>query len=236
MTKFACAAQIVILLASVGCSEDDQPADGNDAGLDSMGQPADGPADVADAGDGNGNEAAVRAALEEKSGTFMGSWELFGLDEAGERQRVFGWTDVATTSMPTVEAMRAFVHVSDVMMFEGGGGTTEEWIEGVVIEADGSVGDSFVDQRGVVTIQEEVEPDHFVYEMDITPMDLMGLPGVTMENLIEGHHTMDKHVTRPGGVETHAIERTTHVVWMDAERGRQAVDYVSLTGTHRRQM
>ncbi|NUO52037.1 MAG: hypothetical protein HOV80_24565 [Polyangiaceae bacterium] len=191
-----------------------------------------------DAGGGGGESANDPLAyLAAKAGTYEGSWEIYAVDAAQVRSLKYAWTDVAVADTPTVEATRAYLTVVDNMTFTVGFNGTQEqtWIEGILIEPSGALGQQFVETDGVLTIQIEVEPHHFVYETALTQYDLLLIEGCTEQNLIEGHHTIDKTVTFPDGIETHTISRTTHAS-CNATSGMITVDYPSLTGTHRKKM
>src|SRR5689334_18122779 len=59
------------------------------------------------------------------AGVYQGSWELFAVDSAGTVSSAMMWTDVATTSDPTFEPTRAYLHVTDVSA-----AFTTSWLEG----------------------------------------------------------------------------------------------------------
>ena len=170
--------------------------------------------------------------LAAKAGTYDGNWELFGRAADGTVFSASTWTDVAVADQPTFETDRAYLRVVDDMTFAGGMEIMQEWIEGVLVEADGTAGQEFIETNGVVTLVDEVEPDHFRYQTDVTPADLYFFEGITPDVLVSGYHVLDKVVTFPGGVETHTITRNTHLEWNDPAGTLQTADFVSLTGVH----
>ncbi|HEV8323938.1 MAG TPA: hypothetical protein VG389_20135 [Myxococcota bacterium] len=173
--------------------------------------------------------AAVLAA---RTGTYDGSWELFGRAADGTVYSATTWTDVAVADRPTFEAERAYLHVVDNLFFAGGMQITQEWLEGVLLEADGSAGQTFIEMDGADVLVDEIEPDHFHYETEVTPADLYFVEGVTPDVLVAGYHVVDKVVTFPGGTETHTVTRMTHLEWNDATGTLQTADFQSLAGVH----
>jgi hypothetical protein len=170
--------------------------------------------------------------LADKAGTYQGNWELFGRATDGTVSSAMTWTDVAVADRPTVEAERAYLEVVDTMTMSTGMEIVQQWIEGVIIDRDGKVGQQFIEMEGVVTLLDEIEPDHFQYETPIADTDFFFIQGVTPQTLTAGHHLVDKVVTHPDGKETHSIHRTTHLEWTDAMGMPQTADYESLVGTH----
>jgi hypothetical protein len=223
----------------VGCSDDAADGTGGDGGGDGSGQTtaSQGTGGDASGGGGGGPNEEALAYLATRAGTYEGSWDLYEIDAAQVRALKYSWDDVAIADMPTVEATRAYLYVQDDLTFTFGfdGTDTTNWIEGILLEEGGALGEAFIEQDGVVTIQTEVEPNHYVYQTELSPYDIPLIEGCTVDNLIEGYHTIDKVVTFPGGVETHTISRMTHAT-CDADAGMITVDYESLTGTHRKTM
>lgn len=218
--------------SAVACGDDDEATGGGGgAGGGTVTTGAGG------AGGAGGGTPDPLAYLAQKAGTYEGSWELFGIDAGGLPSLAFAWTDVAVADQPTVEATRAYLHVTDNLQFTFGfmGTQTQSWLEGVLILPDGKLGNQFLDQDGVVTELIEIEPNHFVYETELSTYDLGLVEGLTQQNLVEGHHTVDKLVTFPDGVETHTISRMTHVEYIDMMGQVVTRDWESLTGTHEKQ-
>jgi hypothetical protein len=172
------------------------------------------------------------AVLAAKAGTYEGNWEIFARAADGTVQSAMTWTDVAVADRPTIESERAYLHVVDNMTLAGGMQMTQEWIEGVLVEPDGTAGKQFIEMNGAVTVLEEIEPHHYQYETEIEDTDYYFIEGVTPGMVVAGHHAIDKVVTFPGDKETHSIHRTTHLEWSDAMGNAQTDEWESLTGTH----
>ncbi len=181
--------------------------------------------------DGGEDPLAVVTA---KAGTYEGSWELFGLDADCRPESAMSWTDVATAAEPTLEADRAFVHVADHMTLASGMEIDRAWLEGVFVEDDGTAGAQFIDEDGVVTVLEEVEPYHFRYSAPLADVDRIFLACIPPETPLDGGHVVDKIVTFPGDQETHSIHRATHLAWTDPGGKARTADFESLAGTHRK--
>ncbi|MEZ4454434.1 MAG: hypothetical protein R3B09_33590 [Nannocystaceae bacterium] len=177
--------------------------------------------------------AEALALVESEAGTYEGSWELYGLDGADQPLVFVTWTDVAVATDPVLLADRAQLSVVDTMDYGGGQTGVQAWVEGVLLGADQGVGPRFIEVEGALTEFVELEPDHYTYETAITPAELGLFANVTDANLLEGHHTTDKQVSRPDGVETHTITRTTTLTY-DAGEGPKQLEFVSLRGSHRK--
>ncbi|MBK8253244.1 MAG: hypothetical protein IPK82_11335 [Polyangiaceae bacterium] len=189
-------------------------------------------------GAGGQTEPDPLAYLNAKAGTYEGSWSLSGLDADGQTALVYQWTDIALANQPTVESTRAYLHVEDTLTFTFGfmGTQKQNWLEGVLLHPDGTFGNQFVEQDGVVTLLVEVEPNHFEYQTSLSMYDLALVEGLTKDNLIEGHHTITKVITYPNGVETHTITRETHVEYADSTNATVIQNFESLTGEHKKTM
>lgn len=165
-------------------------------------------------------------------GTFTGAWTLWGLDSADEQVERAAWTDSATGSNPRIDGDRALVDISNVM--DGETWTQEmEFLEGVYIEDDGSMGSYFFEIDSVVTLLTETSPGVWEYDSPIISSDYSGMVNVTADNLVTGSKHSTKVISFPGGVEHHQITGTTHVEY-DAGGGLQVVDFVSIEGYHDR--
>ncbi|MCA9625266.1 MAG: hypothetical protein KC731_39860 [Myxococcales bacterium] len=188
-------------------------------------------------GGGSAPEPTPQEVMEAKAGTYRGSWVLSGYQD-GAATVAFEWTDVAVADGVVVEDARAYLSVTDTSTFTAGiakGMVFEQtWLEGVLIEDDGAVGSQFIEMDGAVTLLEEVGENHFVYEQPVTSQDLLSIPGVTVDNMVEGHHEVDKVVSFPDGVETHDIHRTTSIVYVDAQGSEVTISFESLVGQHRK--
>ncbi len=167
-------------------------------------------------------------------GTYTGDFVMHGLDGADAPYPAMSWADTAVASNPRIDGDRAQVDVHDTMVMDGGGTYEQEWLEGILIEPDGSAGDRFIDMDGVVTVQTEVTPGVFEYEQPIEEYDFYNWTNVTAANLIAGGHLMHKEVVDDGGIETHLISRTTSLEYEDAGGSTVSVEYLSLEGTHQK--
>ena len=191
--------------------------------------------DVADDDAGDDDTAWGVEALEQveaKVGTYTGDFEMFGLDESDISVTAMTWADTAVATNPRIEGDRAQVDVHDTMVVDDGATYERDWLEGVMIEPDGSAGQGFMEMEGVVTLFTEVEPDHFEYETALEDYDFYNWSNITAANLVTGRHVTTKFVIYPGGVETHEITRMTYLEYTDASGSPVAVDYLSMIGTH----
>jgi hypothetical protein len=165
-------------------------------------------------------------------GGFHGEWTMFGLDASDQAAEQFGWTDEITVSNPRIEGDRALVDVISIM--DGGSWTSElEFVEGMTIAEDGSMGDYFFEIDGITTILTETSPDFWEYDSDLLPTDLGMMANVTADNLVDGWKHTSKIVSFPDGVEYHEINTTAHVEY-DPGSGTVTVEFTSMEGFHER--
>lgn len=206
-----------------GADDDDTATDDDDTGDDDT------------AADDDTSETWGQESLDmitEMVGTYTGDFEMYGLDGGDQAITVMTWTDTAVATNPRIEGDRAVVDVHEEMVVDQSTTYEMDWLEGVLIEADGSAGSRFIDMNGIVTIQTEVEPGHFEYQQDLDEYDHYYWDNITPVNLVSGYHVMNKIVTDVQGVETHEITRTTYVDYEDQGGTIISVEFVSLQGTH----
>ena len=171
-------------------------------------------------------------------GTYRGEWAIYGLDAKGEPVVRAKWSDVNVASDPRVEKGKAFVVTKDEMKFEGAPRPqTFDGSEGWFVNADGSLGDYYIEGGGEITRMHEIADGVWVYAAAASARDLamFGLPaGATAQ------HVLVKVVGSEDGHETHRITRVTTARWkeMDGQDGKvgheKVVQFTSLKGFHRR--
>jgi len=166
------------------------------------------------------------------SGTYTGSWTMFGIDAQGQVVKRGGWTDTMKADSAIVKDGRAYVATVDEMLFEGRPAPMKfEGKEGYFVNKDGSLGDYFIESFGQVIKMQQLAKGTWVYSTGATPPELAPL-GFT--NVSSARHVVIKVVTFEDGVETHRITRVTTVNWKDQDSKDKWLQYVSLQGIHRR--
>ncbi len=166
------------------------------------------------------------------SGHFEGAWEMYGLDAMDRPVSAMTWTDVVTAENPRIEGERALVDVTDVMQFEEWGEYTMSWIEGVLINKDGSAGEQFMEIEGELTIITEIAPDRYEYAGEVTSQDLQYVENVTPANLISGSKYTTKVVTWADDLQTHQVTTETTLEYTDAAGNVDTVSFTSMEGSH----
>jgi hypothetical protein len=232
---------LALPLALVGCdkgSGDDTDPASEDSGVDGAGDDGtgdDGTGDDAGAADDTGGVWGQEALdlVTARAGTYQGAWEMLGLDAGDEPYTYLSWTDDIVGSNPRIEGDRAMMDVTDFMVLEDYGDYEISWIEGVLIEEDGSPGEEFMEMDGEVTIFSQVKDGYYEYQTELARSDFSAWANVTQDNLISGYHTTYKVVTWPDGMETHDITRVTTLEW-DAGDGPQTIEFTSMTGRHQK--
>lgn len=168
------------------------------------------------------------------TGTYTGSWTMFGIDRVGQVTKRAAWTDVLKAENPVVKGDQAYVTTTDEMTFEGAAIPPRkvQGTEGYFINKDGSLGDYYFESFGRVYRMQRLEKDTWAYNVPADPRELAQLG---FSNVSYGQHTLIKVVTNEQGAETHRISRLTTVNWKDAEGKDRWIQFISLQGVHKRQ-
>lgn len=179
-------------------------------------------------------QTAVPAEVQKLEGTYTGSWTMFGIDAAGKVVKKMAWTDTVTASGAAVSNSRAFVNTVAVMTFEGGHipPYTLKGLEGYQLKQDGSLGGYFIETFGQTKQMTRVGKNVWSYsaKADASELGRLGFPTGA-----SGQHVMVKVVSDENGIETHRIDRLTHVTWEAANGETRRLSFVSLKGHHKRQ-
>jgi hypothetical protein len=174
----------------------------------------------------------VPKEVEAISGTFTGTWVMYGIDGQAQVIKRGSWTDTMRAENAVMKDDRAYVTTVDEMIFEGRPTPMKiDGKEGYLINKDGSLGDYFIETFGQVIKMQQIAQDTWVYSVPANPRELTPL-GFT--NVSSARHVVVKVVTREDGVETHRISRVTTVNWKDQAGKDRWIQYVSLQGVHKR--
>jgi hypothetical protein len=180
-----------------------------------------------------GETRAVPEEVRALAGTYAGVWTMYGLDAQGAVVKRMAWADTMRAENPQVEGDRAFLTTVDEMVFEGGAAPPYrvEGREGFFLDAEGRIGDSFIENFGNVVRLIKLSDNTWSY---VTPaaageLGMLGFPAGA-----EGNHVLVKVLTHEAGVETHRISRVTTVRWTDATGAERWTQFVSLQGFHKR--
>jgi hypothetical protein len=108
------------------------------------------------------------------SGTYTGSWAMFGIDRAGQVTKRAAWTDVLKAENPMVKGNQAYVTTTDEMTFEGASIPPRkvQGTEGYFINKDGSLGDYYFETFGRVYRMQRLEKDTWAYNVQADPREL----------------------------------------------------------------
>jgi hypothetical protein len=167
------------------------------------------------------------------AGTYTGSWALFGIDDKGGVVKKAAWTDTVTAADPQVKGDRAFVTMTDEMVFEGGAGKFKmQGTEGYFLKKDGSLGEYFIETFGQLKRMVKVGDNVRSYA---APADARELGQLGFPKDASATHVLVKVVTNEDGVETHRISRVTTATWKDKDGKERTLQFVSLQGFHKRQ-
>lgn len=179
-------------------------------------------------------QSEIPSEVRSLEGTYTGSWTMFGIDRKGDVIKNMAWTDTIEARDPRVEANRAFVSTTNVMVFEGGHVPPfkMQGKEGYALKPDGSLGNYFIEINGQTHQMARVGENVWSYTAAARSNELnrLGFPANA-----SGQHVLVKVVTSEQGAETHRISRLTMVSWKDKQGKEQVTSFVSLKGYHVRQ-
>jgi hypothetical protein len=166
-------------------------------------------------------------------GEYQGTWTSYALDEKGEIVKRASWTDVVKAENPTFGSDRISVTTTDEMTFDGGKipPMKIQAKEGFMLNADGSLGDYFIETFGQTYRMLKLNEATRVYSSTANPREYPMLGAV---KIISAQHCLVKVVTFEDGVETHNISRVTTVQWKDLAGNLRTTQFVSLQGKHKR--
>lgn len=172
--------------------------------------------------------------VRELTGTYTGSWTMFGIDEKGEVVKRMAWTDTMKAEKPEVKGDQAYVSTTDEMTFEGGRipPIKVQGREGYFLKKDGGLGDYFIDTTGQANRMVKLGDNVWSYT---TPASAQELAMLGFPREASGQHVIVKVITREQGVEAHRISRLTTVSWKEKEGKERWLQFVSLQGFHKRQ-
>jgi hypothetical protein len=180
-----------------------------------------------------GEAPAVPDEVRALAGTYAGVWTMYGIDAQGATVKRMAWTDTMQATNPQVEGDRAFLTTVDEMVFEGGAipPYRVEGREGFFLDAEGRIGDGFIENMGQVVRLIKLSENAWSYVAPAAAGELgmLGFPAGA-----EGTHVLVKVLTHEAGVETHRISRVTTVHWTDATGAERWAQFVSLQGYHKR--
>ncbi|HVE49594.1 MAG TPA: hypothetical protein VNG69_08265 [Casimicrobiaceae bacterium] len=167
-------------------------------------------------------------------GTYTGAWTAYGVSNEGLAVKQASWTDTVRAEKPTVRNDKAFVTTTAEMVFDSGDVPPMKVLgtEGYLINADGTVGDYFIETFGQTYRMQKLAANTWVYVAPAHPRELASLGFV---NALSGEHVLIKVRTTEQGAETHRISRVTTVNWKDADGRERWAQYTSLQGFHKRQ-
>jgi hypothetical protein len=165
---------------------------------------------------GQATSRPIPQELRNLTGTYVGEWAMFGVDENGQVVRKASWTDTIKVGSPTIKGDRAVVTTDDEMIFAGGKIPPRR----------------FQGSEGYFTRMHKLADEIWAYGMPAAAPEIAQL-GFT--NVRSAQHVLIKVVTSENGTETHRITRVTTVNWKDKQGKEICTQFVSLQGYHKRQ-
>ena len=176
-------------------------------------------------------ESALDAARR-ITGKYTGRWSMYGLVSGSVVEKA-SWTDVLEAGSATERSGRALVEVTDLMTFPDGSTRASQFIEGYMVNADGSAGDRFYEIQGEVTIFKKLTDRDWAFQTAPEPGELWFL-GFNPRDVIYASHVTTKTTTHEGGTDTDHVTRLTTIQWRTADGKLHASQFVSMKGEHTR--
>ena len=172
--------------------------------------------------------------LQQLQGTYNGSWDFYTLDASGNAVKSYSANDTATTSKPQKKGDRVFVEVHDAMQMPGHD-MTIDFHEGYFVKPDGSAGDRFFEMFGQTVVEKPIGDHAWAFQTPVAPQELdqLGLKGKTV---VSAMHTTVKTASVNGTTETELVTRVTTVHWKAADGAIKSAQFVSMSGTHTREL
>jgi hypothetical protein len=194
-----------------------------------------GPAGLRAADDGQADRAAnVPKEVRALEGSFVGTWNMYGIDDKGDVIKRFTWTDTIKSTGVEVKNDRAYIKWVNEQTFAGRPGPPRktEGKEGYFLNKDGTLGDYFIEMFGMSTRMRQLSETAWSYATPAFPQELtvLGFPKTA-----SGQHVVVKVVTKENNLETHRISRVSTVRWKDKEGKDRVIQFVSLQGHHQRE-
>lgn len=182
----------------------------------------------------NGSSHGVPLAVRDLAGNYVGSWTVFGIDEAGQAVKLVSWTDTIQAENPQIDGEQAYVLTAGEMVFDNSNIPPMKIAgkEGYFLLPDGSLGDYFVETNGQISKSNQLSENVWI---SVTSASAQDLASYRLPNVSSGQHILNKVVTSEEGVEIHRITRVTTVNWTDPAGQERSTQFVSLQGFHQRQ-
>lgn len=167
-------------------------------------------------------------------GSYSGSWDFFGIDAQGAVVKKYSMTDTAQASDPKVQGARAFVTVRDQMQVQGREFAVE-FHEGFFVKPDGSVGERYFEMYGQTVVEYPLGERAWSYQTPVRPQELEQM-GFRRADVVSAVHTTVKTEVVNGRTETQMVTRLTTVQWKDSAAHVKALQFVSMSGVHTREL
>src|SRR5262249_6337152 len=143
------------------------------------------------------------------------------------------WEDTVEAKEPRQEKGRAFVSVANVLTFSGGKSFTVNFVEGYLVNRDGTAGSRYFDLQGHTVVETSLGKDSWSFETPVSTQDLQ-MMGFNPKEVLFSKHVTVKTVTREGPFDTEWVSRVTTIQWKKATGQSPVKQFVSLQGYHRR--
>jgi hypothetical protein len=182
----------------------------------------------------NSASQVVPQAVLDLEGTYVGSWTLYGLDEASQVVKLATWTDTIKAENAQIDNEQAYVLTTTEMVFDGSNAPPLEFPgkEGYFLMPDGTLGEYFIETFGQISKSTLLGENVWI---TVTPASAEDLASYRLPNDSSGQHVIVKVITSEEGTEIHRITRVTTVNWRDQAGKDRSVQFVSLEGFHKRQ-
>lgn len=173
----------------------------------------------------------IEDEINKLTGTFMGEWTAYKLDENGSIVKSYSWIDTLRATDPVITESEAYITVRGFMHFDDPNIPPYkiQFKEGFKVN-DGKIGEHFYTIMGVESIENKVAENTYIISNDISPFELQQLGFKTMTT---GVHTSIKVILNIDGKEIHKISRISTITWTENNEKKE-IQFLSMEGKHTR--
>ena len=174
----------------------------------------------------------VEDEINKLRGNFSGEWTAFKKDATGNIVKSVSWKDTLTTSEPIANDTIIYVDVQSKMTFDNPHIPAYEmqFKEGFYVKDKKIVKHFFTYMNNEVE-QIKLDNNTYVYSQKVEAHEF---PQMGFNNATEGTHTVVKVIINIDGHEIHKIKRITTILWKDKNLSLQNIQFVSLSGYHKK--
>ena len=171
-------------------------------------------------------------ATQRIAGTYKGAWTMSGINSDGAIVDKLKWTDLVVATNPQQISGRSIIDVHSVMTYENGQTREAKFREGYFARLDGSLGNRFFEDRGVITEYSLLSSGVWTFTSAVAEYELKFL-GFEPKDVTSAVHVTVK-VLAGYAPEVQSITRVTTVNYKSKDGSSKVIQFVSMKGTHQK--